>query len=75
MKEASSHSYDDRLIPGMIDTSGSGRSSIELTTVNALIASLHADLIYVNSTWPRDRGRGRGQGRGWTLHVTRDESL
>ena len=40
VNESSSRSFRDRSIPGMIDTSESGGSASELSTAQALIASL-----------------------------------
>ena len=49
VNDTSSCSQEDKSILGMIDTSSSGRISIEPTTVMALIASLGANLTKANS--------------------------
>ena len=67
VNEASSRSRSDQPIPGMIDTSDSGSSSMDLSTANALIASLRANLLEANKIQqprrPRERDDGQKGGR------------
>ena len=69
VNKVTSHSKDNKPIPGTTDTSGSGGSSTELTTANSLIISLCANLKRAKTlTWKRNRENRRDQnsdgGRG-----------